>query len=332
MQTRGKAELYEVNKCTSGIGFFPNFDLTSFQNLLSLKNPVFSLAFFLLCTRLSAQNHTLILADKQTKIPIESANLKTKKNNFTSDASGKVAFKADPSDEIQISHISYLSVKILAEDLADTLFLEKATADLNEVIIRPKTIEILRPKKALGNLNPRNYGGGGAPLKDEIYALFVPNSTGKDFQLRAVSVEPTDYSIMDLAENASEKQKDQKFSPFKISIYSVDPKFGIPDKPMLESEITVHLSPGQKFATVRFSEEISIGSDGFFIVLTPFSSEHYQQIGFRSAPAFNTIQGTKAIPQLFLTKNTRIENGIWKQTIRNRDFNELLSYRIEVAY
>lgn len=280
-----------------------------------------------------SQKRVIAVLDSDEKSPLEDVNVTLSEASFyKTDEKGKVSLAGDSDDTVRFSRVGYLTFQTAFGDVTDTVYLPKSTDELEQVVVSPKNIGILKPRKALGNLNPRNYGGGGAPLKDEIYALFVPNSIGKELLLRSVSVEPTDYSLKNLAENTSEKQKGQKFAPFKLSIYSVDPTYGIPGKSLIAQEVTVQLSGGQRFATARFDEGISIGTEGFFIVLTPFSSSYYQEIGFVSAPAFNTIQASEDTPQLFLTRNTRAEESIWRQTGRNRDYNEVLSYRIEVAY
>ncbi|NMH27882.1 peptidase associated/transthyretin-like domain-containing protein [Flavobacterium silvaticum] len=300
-----------------------------------MKRILSVLVFVLLGISAIGQKRTFKIVDSETKRSLEVANVCVGSDTFVKpDAKGTVTFRSKDSEQVAISYVGYYTMVMDAADLPDTVYLEKSVSGLDEVVVRQKTIQILRPKKSIGNLNPRNFGDGGAPLdENELFAVFIPNQTGHDYQLRSVAVEPTDYTIVNL-ESGKEtaKQKNQKYAPFKLTIYSTNPEYGIPDKPLLEKELTVALSGNETFATVHFDEPLTITDSGFFIVLSAFDTDYYKNLGFRSSPAFQKVQAVKETPYLILTKNTVSEEGIWYQTNQSRDYNQVISYRLEVTF
>lgn len=270
--------------------------------------------------------------DKFNNSSISNAHLTFNDNlSYVTNENGTVLVDNKSKGEFYISHIAYKTYKCSISLVKDTIYLEPKYYDLDEIIVQNKNIQILRPQKSLGNLNPRNYGGGGAPLNEKlIYAIFIPNTDKKEFYINQISLEPTGYRTVDSNGKTLEKLNNHKYSPFKIDVFSVDTTYNIPNKTMLDEPITVKLEVNKKFATATLLEKVLIDEKGFFIIITSFEKSFYEKIGFKSSPAFNSIQANNKKKYLMLTKNTAIENSVWNQDNRNKNYNIVLNFLIQI--
>lgn len=290
--------------------------------------------FTLLFSKLAhSQLKKITVLDKFDYSVITNANLKFDDSlNYVTNEYGIVLVNDKKKGKFTISHVSY---KLFRNDIAtikDTLFLEPKYYNLDEITLQNKKTQILKPKKALGNLNPRNYGTG-SPLHENIlYAIFIPNTIGKEFYINQIKLEPTGYIILDINGKTIEKFNNQKYAPFKLDIFNVNTTYNIPNQSILEKPIKVTLEKNEKFATAFFSEKLLIDKNGFFIVLSSFEKTFYEKNGFQSAPAFNAIQTNNNVNYLMLTKNNAIENSLWIQNNRNKDYKSVLNFAVQIEY
>jgi hypothetical protein len=279
-----------------------------------------------------SQIKKIVIFDKFNNSLVENAFLKFDDSiNFVSDKNGLILLKKYKNENFSISHLSYKPFRSKFSLIIDTIFLETRFNSIDEITINNKAVKVLKPKKSIGNLNPRNYGGGGAPLDEKlIYAIYIPNKTGKEFYINEVSLEPTGYSLVYGNGKLKEKLENHKYAPFKLDIYSNDSIYNIPKQSILKEPVIIILEKDKKFATASFDEKFVIDKNGFFIVLTALEKSYYQNIGFKSSPAFNTIQADKETKYLMLTKNIVVEDSIWKQDLRNRDYNTIFNFSIQI--
>ncbi|WP_329807094.1 hypothetical protein [Flavobacterium facile] len=296
------------------------------------KRYIIIIVMFIFLNFSYSQIKKIVIFDKFNNSVVENAFLKFDDSiNFVSDKNGLILLKKFKNENFSISHLSYKPFRNKFSLITDTIFLETKFNSIDEITINNKVVKILKPKKAFGNLNPRNYGGGGAPLDEKlIYAIYIPNKTGKEFYINEVSLEPTGYSLVYGNGKLKEKFENHKYAPFKLDIYSNDSIYNIPKQSILKEPVIIILEKDKKFATASFDEKFVIDNNGFFIVLTALEKSYYENIGFKSSPAFNTIQADKETKYLMLTKNIAVEDSIWKQDLRNRDYNTIFNFSIQI--
>lgn len=300
-----------------------------------MKFPIFTILLSF-TSSLYSQNKRLYTYDITEKRAVENVNFIFKDGiSYSSDKNGKVILKTIPSENVKITHIAYETINSKISSIGDTLFLHKRTNNLNDIVIYKKTTKIIYPKKSLGNLNPRNYGTS-APLDDKsLYATYIPNGLNVNFYIKSITLEPTDFSIAYINKKdkiKSQHHKNQKYAPFKLNLYTVDSQYGIPDQRIFEKDFILKLEEGKKYVTLELDNSIEINNTGFFVVLSPFSKEEYQNLAFEKSPAFKHIQTEKDVEYRVLTKNNNVDYSIWKQTQRSIDNNQVLYFELEVEY
>lgn len=115
-------------------------------------------------------------------------------------------------------------------------------------------------------------------------------------------------------------------------MYTVDTQYGIPEQRIFEKDFILKLEEGKKFVTLELDDSVEVSNAGFFLVLSPFSKEEYQNLAFEKSPAFKHIQADKDVEYRVLTKNNKVDYSIWKQRKGSKDYNEVLYFELEVEY
>lgn len=242
-----------------------------------------------------AQNKKIVVIDSDTKKPIEQANISFNNGKGTySDING-CFYLPEIYDSITISFVGYLEQKLKAISIKDTISLQRAIENLDEISVRKKSHNYQRifPVKNLNNLLPKNYGTSTPIPSILIKAVYIPNEEKHTTKvISKIIIYPTDYTSVYLgAKNRFEKQKNQKYAPFKINLYTVDTVIGIPSKKIFQNDITVKLKEGQKQLIYELTPEqqMNFPLEGIFISISSFQKEYYEKLGFKSGPAFKNI-------------------------------------------
>ena len=252
--------------------------------------------FILLITNVStAQSKKYLLLDAESKIPIEQANIDFLNGSGThTDAKGRFSLDKNASS-IRITYIGYQSLDLKTNILRDTIFLTQSTEVLTEVSVpgEKRKYQRILPKRAINNYFMENFGTG-APISTILMkAIFIPNESKNTSKLISkIILYPTDYNTASLGRKAKfKKQKDQKFAPFKINLYTVDTLIGIPVRQLFVKDITVQLQEGETklIYELTLEQQLNFPAEGIFISISTFDKEYYEAIGFKTGPAFKTI-------------------------------------------
>lgn len=268
-----------------------------FTDIFRLFNMKLLFSFILFITNIvTAQSQRYILLDENTKLAIENANVDFSNGNGTHTDKKGVFLVPKNIEFIKISYIGYESLEYKLTIKTDTIFLTPSTEALNEVnVVKEKrNYQQIFPKKGFNDLLLENWGSDGNTIANVLVkAIYIPNES-KDVTkiISKIIIHPTDYTSVTLGEkNKYEKQKDQKYAPFKINLYTVDTIIGIPIKRIFEKDITVQLKEGEKHLTYELTldQQINFPIEGIFIAISSFPKEYYEAISFKTGPAFKTI-------------------------------------------
>jgi hypothetical protein len=243
----------------------------------------------------TAQSKKYLLLDAESKIPIEQANIDFLNGSGThTDAQGNFSLDKNASS-IRISYIGYQSLDLKINILSDTIFLNHSTEVLAEVNVAGeiRKYQKIFPKRAINNYFMENFGTG-APISTILMkAIFIQNESKDTSKLISkIILYPTDYNSVSLGRKAKfKKQKDQKYAPFKINLYTVDTLIGIPVRQLFTKDITVQLQEGETklIYELTLEQQRNFPAEGIFISISTFDKEYYEAIGFKTGPAFKTI-------------------------------------------
>lgn len=243
----------------------------------------------------TAQSKKYLLLDAGSKIPIEQANIDFLNGSGThTDVQGHFSLDKNTSS-IRISYIGYQSLDLNTNILSDTIFLNHSTEVLTEVNVagEKRKYQKIFPKRAINNYFMENFGTG-APISTIVMkAIFIPNESKDTSKLISkIILYPTDYTSVSLGRKAKfKKQKDQKYAPFKINLYTVDTLIGIPVRQLFVKDITVQLQEGKTklIYELTLEQQLNFPAEGIFISISTFDKEYYEAIGFKTGPAFKTI-------------------------------------------
>lgn len=255
------------------------------------------LYFFLSIFSISfSQSRQCLLFDKETKLAIENANIDFSNGKGTHTDNKGVFLVQKNIEFIKISYIGYESLEYKLTTKTDTIFLTPSTEALNEVnVVKEKrNYKQIFPKKGFNDFLPENFGSDGTTIESVlIKAVYIPNESKDTTKtISKIIIHPTDYTSVTLGEkNKHEKQKGQKYAPFKINLYTVDTIIGIPIKRIFEQDITVQLKEGEKHLNYELTLDqlINFPIEGIFIAISSFPKEYYEAIGFKTGPGFKTI-------------------------------------------
>ena len=91
---------------------------------------------FLLLIPVATFSQRLIIQDLQTKSPLAGVNIYSAEHGTTTDTNGVCNLQVFPmKDEITLSHIGYVAIKITKKDLPDTLYLQAANVPIKGVSV-----------------------------------------------------------------------------------------------------------------------------------------------------------------------------------------------------
>jgi len=91
---------------------------------------------FLLLIPVATFSQRLIIQDLQTKSPLAGVNIYSAEYGTTTDTNGVCNLQGFPmKDEITLSHIGYMAIKITKNNLSDTLYLQAANVPIKGVSV-----------------------------------------------------------------------------------------------------------------------------------------------------------------------------------------------------
>ncbi len=91
---------------------------------------------FLLLIPVATFSQRLIIQDLQTKSPLAGVNIYSAEHGTTTDTNGVCNLQGFPmKDEITLSHIGYMAIKITKNNLSDTLYLQAANVPIKGVSV-----------------------------------------------------------------------------------------------------------------------------------------------------------------------------------------------------
>jgi len=86
---------------------------------------------FLLLIPVATFSQRLVIQDMQTKSSLAGVNIYSAEHGTTTDTNGVCNLQGFPmKDEITLSHIGYVAIKITKKDLPDTLYLQAANVPI----------------------------------------------------------------------------------------------------------------------------------------------------------------------------------------------------------
>ncbi|MFH7000390.1 carboxypeptidase-like regulatory domain-containing protein [Flavobacterium sp. FlaQc-57] len=101
------------------------------------KNTLLYLLFLMsFCASAQKIQTKKVVADKQTKLPLDKVNIYNQKDNSLTNEEGAFSFVSDV-DELNFSLIGYENLKVSFEEIkkADTIFLQSKMIELDEVVV-----------------------------------------------------------------------------------------------------------------------------------------------------------------------------------------------------
>ena len=91
---------------------------------------------FLLLIPVATFSQRIIIQDLQTKSPLAGVNIYSAEHGTTTDTNGVCNLQGFPmKDEIMLSHIGYMAIKITKNNLSDTLYLQAANVPIKGVSV-----------------------------------------------------------------------------------------------------------------------------------------------------------------------------------------------------
>jgi len=91
---------------------------------------------FLLLIPVATFSQRLVIQDLQTKSPLVGVNIYSAEHGTTTDTNGVCNLQGFPmKDEITLSHIGYMAIKITKNNLSDTLYLQAANVPIKGVSV-----------------------------------------------------------------------------------------------------------------------------------------------------------------------------------------------------
>jgi len=91
---------------------------------------------FLLLIPVATFSQRLVIQDLQTKSPLAGVNIYSAEHGTTTDTNGVCNLQGFPmKDEITLSHIGYMAIKITKNNLSDTLYLQAANVPIKGVSV-----------------------------------------------------------------------------------------------------------------------------------------------------------------------------------------------------
>ena len=92
--------------------------------------------FLLLIIPITTFSQSLVILDLQTKYPLVGVNIYSEEHGTTTDTNGVCNLQGFPmKDEITLSHIGYVAIKIMKKDLPDTLYLQAVNVPIKGVSV-----------------------------------------------------------------------------------------------------------------------------------------------------------------------------------------------------
>ncbi|MEP2240350.1 MAG: hypothetical protein ABJI22_18425, partial [Maribacter sp.] len=144
-----------------------------------MKLPLLSLLFFTFCV--NAQ-HTLsgIIVDSADKTPLEFVGIYNSKDHTMTNADGRFLFSSTLDSAI-IYTPSYEKIKIGFNILNDTIFLEKSTLELDEVVVTNKKSLLKEVYKSLNT----NYSS--EPYKEKFMLRAISKYNGEMHRIEDIT-------------------------------------------------------------------------------------------------------------------------------------------------
>ena len=91
---------------------------------------------FLLLIPVATFSQRLVIQDLQTKSPLAGVNIYSAEHGTTTDTNGVCNLQGFPmKDEITLSHIGYMAIKITKNNLSDTLYMQAANVPIKGVSV-----------------------------------------------------------------------------------------------------------------------------------------------------------------------------------------------------
>ncbi len=164
------------------------------------------------------------------------------------------------TDSIKISALGYQTLTLY--DLKETTYyLEEHIELLDEVILSTTKKKYSNTTSLFNKLNKRATN----LIWNGISAVYIPQSK-KNKKIKNLLYRVVDFRGV----------RGIQYLPFKANIYSVDPKTGLPGKPILNDIITKK-KYGQKWAKVPIvSYNITIPKEGIFVILKVLDQSEYE--------------------------------------------------------
>ena len=92
--------------------------------------------FLLLIIPITTFSQSLVILDLQTKYPLVGVNIYSAEHGTTTDTNGVCNLQGFPmKDEITLSHIGYVPIKIMKKDFPDTLYLQAVNVPIKGVSV-----------------------------------------------------------------------------------------------------------------------------------------------------------------------------------------------------
>jgi len=294
-----------------------------------------SLSVLLISHCFAQQYKTVVLIDKDDRSPIGNAYISADEKLLgVSDGLGTFDIR-DSFTFIQISHLNYKPLITAFKDITtDTIYLERTTQNLNEVIISSKKRrEIILPTSLRKNplANRRSYQVN----QNSVYATYIPNDMQEDPIIDAIVIDVDDLDVM---------LESGVFAPFRVNLYKVNPETHLPDCKILDESILVsNASQTDDLVRVDIGDfSIDFPKEGIYVVVESLNLLELRGFDLfsRQSPSFRSIKyknkdKTRTYSRIYSwNRLTRVKDTILKdwvdKTISPPSF--VFNFGIEVRY
>ncbi len=220
-----------------------------------MRNLIF---FLLIVSQLNSQNISFEgkLLDKETKKPIVYANISFLKSNkgISTNEMGVFSMNLDKkflNFKVHISCLNYKDTIVLASNLYNkTLYLKNNKVLLDEIILRKRLFKQAIIGKVKNNVQGVHTSGM------RMLAKYFP----KDKRTQCCSY------LKDITIHFAKRNQHRKKSKFRIRIFSVDKKTGLPNQDLLNVNLPIKIKQGQSLAKLDVSDySIKMPNEGVFI-------------------------------------------------------------------
>jgi hypothetical protein len=219
---------------------------------------------FAVSTVFAQSNRVGFVFSHSEETPISYVNISAahKNEGVSADANGRFVIPEHlANDTLIFSAIGFKTLKVLAINLADTIWLETEFTLLKEVVVKPAEQIQFEPYPLKKEKRIIGYMSNSIPWR---LANYYPYSSFNESS-------PYLYAVNILTESPI------KNALFKMSILKAD-EHGKPTNQPLVQSVLVHVNKGKSSTTVELEQSIEVPKNGFFVIVETLNIKENEYI------------------------------------------------------